>query len=88
MRGALLLPLLILPALGLTQLNVVGDASALGGDCYRLTEAIGTQTGAAWSDCPLDVSQPFSMDFTVNLGTNDGGADGICLLYTSPSPRD
>lgn len=62
------------------QFNLVGDAVPLGADCVRLTPNIGTQAGAAWGICQLDVSQPFSFDLTVNLGTNDGGADGIAWL--------
>ena len=61
----LTLPLLLLSLSSLAQLNVVGDAIALGSDCYRLTEAIGTQQRAACSDCTIDISEPVTMDFTV-----------------------
>ena len=83
----LVLPLLLLSLSGLAQLNVVGDAIALGGDCYRLTEATGNQTGAAWSNCTIDVSQPFTMDFTVYLGNNNGGADGIAWVLQQIGPQ-
>ncbi|MGB1573146.1 MAG: L-type lectin-domain containing protein, partial [Flavobacteriales bacterium] len=83
----LTLPLLLLSLSSLAQLNVVGDAIALGSDCYRLTEAIGTQQGAAWSDCTIDISEPFTMDFTVYLGNNNGGADGIAWVLQQIGPQ-
>ena len=83
----LTLPLLLLSLSSLAQLNVVGDAIALGSDCYRLTEAIGTQQGAAWSDCTIDISEPFTMDFTVYLGNNNGGADGIAWVLQQIGPE-
>jgi len=85
-RRILSILLLLLSASALAQLNVVGDAVALGGDCYRLTENIGTQQGAAWSNCTIDVSQTFTMDFTVYLGNNNGGADGIAWVLQQVGP--
>ena len=38
---------------------------------------------ASKSDCVMDLF--FGIDYHSHLGTRRGG---ICLLYTSPSPRD
>jgi len=62
------------------QVSTYGSASSLGGNCYRLTQALGNQMGAAWNGTPIDLSNPVDLRFTVNLGTNNGGADGIAFV--------
>ncbi|MGF1565500.1 MAG: gliding motility-associated C-terminal domain-containing protein [Flavobacteriales bacterium] len=58
-----------------------GSAQALGDDCYRLTPAINTQTGAVWYADQLNLNEAFSIEFQMNLGTVDAnGADGICFI--------
>ncbi|MFT6411155.1 MAG: hypothetical protein ACJA15_001983, partial [Flavobacteriales bacterium] len=58
-----------------------GDASFLGDDCYLLTPAINTQTGAVWYDQQLDLLEPFDLELSMNLGNQDvNGADGICFV--------
>ena len=43
--------------------------------------------GAAQSDCTIDVSEPFTMDFAVYLGNNNGGADGIAWVLQQIGPQ-
>ena len=58
----------------------VGSATATNDDCVQLTTSAPTLVGAAWYDCTLNVSEPFDITFDVNLGNNDGGADGMCFV--------
>lgn len=58
-----------------------GSATNTGPDCYQLTPAIGTQTGAVWYAEPIDLTQPFNISFEIGLGSLDGnGADGIMFV--------
>lgn len=61
--------------------NLLKDAKALGGDCYRLTAATGYQTGVVWYQDKLNLSESFDIEFLMNFGTNDAsGADGIAFI--------
>lgn len=71
----------------MAQFTVVEDAVLLGADCVQLTPNNTGQRGAAWSDCTIDVAFPFSLDLTVNLGSNDGGADGIAWMLQQNGPN-
>ena len=65
------------------QWNLVEDASFSGGggqQCVELTQAANEQKGAAWHDCEIHLDAPFNLSFSVNLGGNDGGADGMCFV--------
>lgn len=58
-----------------------GDAISLGGDCYQLTPSTNFANGTVWYGNQLDLTQPFDIQFRMNLGVNDGsGADGICFV--------
>ncbi|MEM1216905.1 MAG: hypothetical protein AAGJ82_14520, partial [Bacteroidota bacterium] len=50
-------------------------------DCFRMTSTAASQTGCLWFDELVDFSGPLSHTVTMSFGTNDGGADGICLVY-------
>ena len=63
------------------QWNTVGAANLNGGDCVQLTNSFFQfQQGAAWHDCQIHLGADFDLEFTVNLGGNDGGADGMCFV--------
>ena len=64
--------LLLAPFWMHAQFSVMEDAVALSNNCVQLTAAAAGQRGAAWAECPLDVSQPFSIELTVYLGNNNG----------------
>lgn len=60
---------------------LVGDATPTGtDDCIQLTENTTSQQGCAWSGTPFDFTSDFDTEFTVNLGSSDGGADGVCFV--------
>lgn len=62
------------------------DATATG-NCINLTPASNDQKGCAWDvNSTLDFSSNFSFDFTVNLGSNDAGADGMAfVMHNDPA---
>ena len=49
--------------------------------CIQLTADANTQAGCAWQSELVDFSQPIITAVTVNFGDNDGGADGLCMVY-------
>ena len=73
---------LLLPMHGASQTYFLqGSATNTGPECYQLTPAIGTQTGAVWYAEPLDLTQPFNIAFEIGLGSQDSnGADGIMFV--------
>jgi gliding motility-associated-like protein len=63
---------------------VNGSASAVGGDCYQITPDAGGLTGSIFSQNPIDLTQPFSIDATMFFGCKDGnGADGIVFILAT-----
>lgn len=76
-----ILCLLFLSILGHGQSYFLnGDAIATGEDCYRLTTTLQNQNGTVWYGDQIDLNFPFNIQFRMNLGNNDGGADGICFV--------
>lgn len=63
------------------QFSITGDAVQTSPECIRLTSATNNQLGMAWDvSNRLNFANSFSYDFQVNLGSNNGGADGIMFL--------
>ena len=56
------------------------NALPSGVDCVQLTPNATDNRGAAWHECPIHLGAPFQLDFEVNLGTFDEGADGVCFV--------
>ena len=69
------------------QFTVNGSAQNLDGDCVQVTPATNGQQGAAWYDTQLDVSLPFCLHLSVNLGISNGGADGMALVFHQLGPN-
>lgn len=58
-----------------------GSAQAVGEICYQITAAVNTQNGTVWYANPIDLTEPFDLQFTMNFGTNDSnGADGMVFV--------
>jgi len=57
-----------------------GNALNTGEDCYQLTTNAGFQVGSVWYADQVDLSQPLDLQFLINLGSSDQGADGICFV--------
>lgn len=65
------------------QIN--GNASMLASNEIRLTPALNSQSGQAWSKGKVDFAKSFTMRFQAYLGTNIGGADGIAIVFHNSS---
>ena len=57
-----------------------GLPALLSDDCVQLTTTSGNVIGTAWHDCTMNLNLPFDLNFEVNLGNNNGGADGMCFV--------
>jgi gliding motility-associated-like protein len=60
--------------------NFVGDAFQATPECYVVTAAAEWQNGAIWYNEPIEIDQPFDLQFLVNFGGNDAGADGVVFV--------
>ena len=56
-----------------------GSATVNGNDIIVTPES-GNQAGAAWLDTPIDLTSDFDITLMVNMGNNDGGADGLSIV--------
>ena len=73
---------------GFAQLTptFVGSASSTSPDCYTITTNTISNSGAAWYNNPIDLSQDFDIVFNAFFGANAGGADGMAfVLKTTPN---
>lgn len=62
------------------QYVVWGDAVQLSCNCYRLTEAVNSQSGAVWNENLIDLNNQFDYTFDVYLGDENTGADGLAFV--------
>ncbi|MBR9922938.1 MAG: hypothetical protein GYB31_19095 [Bacteroidetes bacterium] len=69
------------PAVPPINMVPVGTAVQTAVNCIQLTANTTGQGGCAWEPAPIDFTQPFTNTMTLNFGNNDGGADGICMVY-------
>jgi gliding motility-associated-like protein len=53
--------------------------------CIQMSAAQNSQLSCAWSPEPIDFSQPFTNTVTMYFGSDDEGADGICMVYQQSS---
>lgn len=69
--------------------SLAGDAVFSEPDCVILTADATGQTGCVWdATSTLDFDSDFTYDFTVNLGDDDGGADGMAfVIQNDPAGR-
>jgi hypothetical protein len=69
--------------------SFVNNATAGTAGCATLTTATNGQGGCAWDiDNTLNMLAPFTYDFTIFLGNNDAGADGMAfVVQNSPLGR-
>jgi len=64
-----------------------GDARSIGGQCYELTSAKNFQLGSVWYADKIDLSRDFDLEFYLNFGSNDHGADGIVFVLQTVGNR-
>ena len=81
---------------GQASFQANGDAANLGGDCYRITQAINSASGSIWSFAKIDLTQPFDFSAKLYFGSNKVGhgtgaitggcgADGIVFVLQQVS---
>ena len=78
-------------ALTMSQLQaqtLVGDAVQIVPGTYRLTTNAASQIGAVWMDDAVAVNESWEMRAEVNLGGNNGGADGMAFVVRNASSDD
>ena len=65
------------------QYNLVDDATSVSPfNCVTLTPDLLSQRGCAWdANSVMNFAANFSYDIDVNLGSNDGGADGMAFVF-------
>ena len=64
--------------------SVQGNAVALPGcNCFRLTQNIGNQGGAAYQNQTINLNNSFDFTFDLFFGCDDAGADGIAFVLTN-----
>jgi hypothetical protein len=51
-----------------------------------MTIDTGSQNGAAWNPCPIDITQDFSFQFDLNFGNQTCGADGLAFVIQGTGP--
>lgn len=62
------------------------DDAVASGSCTTLTSNINDQRGCTWDvNSTLNMTTGWSYDFTVNLGSNDNGADGMAFVIQNDS---
>ncbi|MBM3449148.1 MAG: T9SS type B sorting domain-containing protein [Bacteroidetes bacterium] len=73
--------LLVLPSLCCGQYTLNGSALSNGNTCFSVTPNSSWQLGSIWNNTPIDLSINFDIQFSMNLGNQDGnGADGIVFV--------
>ena len=78
--------LIVFPIFSQTELDMssfrlTGDAKQVGEECFRLTEAVEWQGGAAWYKKPIDLNEPFEVEMDLMFGSSDHGADGFVFIF-------
>jgi len=67
----------------LTGWTLNGSAQAVGGNEIQFSNTVQSVAGSAWAKSPVDLSADFNMDFTVFLGYDPNGSDGIAFVLQS-----
>ena len=67
------------------QFNLQGDGYYLGSSCYLLTEAENVQISTIWHEEQINLNLPFELQFKMNFGNNDQGADGMMFVLQNES---
>ncbi|MBO6516101.1 MAG: gliding motility-associated C-terminal domain-containing protein [Bacteroidia bacterium] len=57
-----------------------GNARKVDGNCYELTTAKRNQLGSVWYADKINLNQDFDLEFYLNFGSSDAGADGIVFV--------
>ena len=84
--SSLLYVLFFFPLFSFAQYQLNGSALRLDEDCFQLTPAQEYRVGSVWYLNQVNISDPFDLFFTFNLGCQDGnGADGMAFVLQQVS---
>ena len=75
------LPIFSQIELDMSSFRLTGNAKQVGAECFRLTEAVDWQGGAAWYKKPIDLSEPLEVEIDLMFGSSDYGADGFVFIF-------
>jgi hypothetical protein len=61
---------------------MIGNSAEINGgsNCVNITPNKKSQAGAVWSTTQINLTLPFDYKYSVNLGSNDAGGDGIAFV--------
>lgn len=62
------------------QYTLNGSATLDNCHCYTLTPNSNNQSGSVWNNFKIDLTTSFDFNFDINLGCDNGGADGIVFV--------
>jgi gliding motility-associated-like protein len=65
---------------GFNQVITGGTASTQANDCYSLTSSANALSGYAYESQSINLNDSFDMVFSVNVGSNPAGADGMMFI--------
>lgn len=65
------------------QYSVAGDASAVGCNCFQITDDVAAEQGAFHKTAAVNLNLPFSLKFTVNFGCEPTGGEGLAFVMQS-----
>ena len=71
---------------GLGDWSLNGSAQFVGGNEIQFSNTVQSVAGSAWAKTPVDLSADFNMDFTVFLGYDPNGSDGIAFVLQGQGP--
>lgn len=63
-----------------SQYHLNGSAIGISRNCFQLTPDLQDHNGSVWYGEKVDLREPFDLQTRINLGCNDGGADGIAFV--------
>ena len=66
--------------------SLAGSAQLQANDAVLLTPHLNGQDGGMWDPCTIDVTQNFDLTFSINLGADACGADGITFMLQNSGP--
>ena len=60
--------------------TIRGSTTNIGGNCFILTPNQNSQNGSVWYNKKIDLKYDFDIQYSINLGTNPSGADGMAFV--------
>ena len=81
MRRLITVCLVLWSTASFAQFVTLGPATPISANCFRLNPDLENQLGIVWATTQIDLNQPFEFSSEEVLGFNDGGADGVAIIF-------